>query len=300
MVRVRFISKVLMTVSILSSIGVVAISTFNATRSYALGNAAKARCANNLRGIGLGLIQYSNENRFFPHMKALKTPNDEKDVSNAYRTLIYFKYIDEAKVFRCPANRTPIVKLGKAVLENPKFFRWGQSKAAKTSEKPIFSKVDPGVFQNSHLDYTYLRKNLNSSRARSDTIIAADKALAVISHEPIKCAQCKKSQDEGKFCMYCGNKYPKIEYLYCPKCMKRYDKAKYSKTCPTDKSALGALPLNPGNHSDGFNILFGDGHVDFKKSSDEAIMLKLVKLLHMGSFGKKKAKVDKKKPVKKK
>ncbi|MDF1663049.1 MAG: hypothetical protein P1V97_14840, partial [Planctomycetota bacterium] len=39
-----------------------------------------------------------------------------------------------------------------------------------------------------------------------------------------------------------------------------------------------------GNHSDGFNVLYGDGHVDFVKTSEEELCRRLVERLHMGSF----------------
>lgn len=277
--------RFLFTVIIFLGIGAGSLAMFEATQTYALGKGTKARCANNLRGIGLGLIQYSNENRFFPHMKNLATPNDEKDVSKVYRTLIYFKYIDEPKAFRCPSNKTPYVKPGKAVLNNPKLFRWGSAKPGKNAKKPIFTKVDPGVFQNSQLDYTYLRKKVNSSSARSDTIIAADKALSLLPYKALKCTKCMKSQPEGKFCMYCGKKYPVIVYRYCSKCKKQYDQSMHPKICPTDKTLLKELPKHPGNHSDGFNILYGDGHVDFVKPNEKLEITRLVKALHMGSFG---------------
>ncbi|MDF1661493.1 MAG: hypothetical protein P1V97_06955, partial [Planctomycetota bacterium] len=39
-----------------------------------------------------------------------------------------------------------------------------------------------------------------------------------------------------------------------------------------------------GNHSDGFNVLYADGHVEFVKTSEEDLCQRLANRLHMGSF----------------
>ncbi|MDF1662153.1 MAG: type II secretion system protein [Planctomycetota bacterium] len=198
--------------------------------------ANKQKCANNLRGIALGLIQYSNENRFFPHMQPLATPNLPTDVAKVFRTLIYFKYIDNAEVYICPSSEDFPIQVDDAVTNNPKQFQWNSAAASGSNQKPIFAPPDPDITDANflQLSYTYLRRKVNSSSARSDTIIGADKAV-------------KEDFDAAD-------------------------------------TGTGTAAGPTGNHTDGFNIMYGDGHVDYAKTSEEAIMTRMTQRLHMGTF----------------
>jgi prepilin-type N-terminal cleavage/methylation domain-containing protein/prepilin-type processing-associated H-X9-DG protein len=200
--------------------------------------ANKQKCANNLKGIGIALILYSNDYRFFPHMQALNQPNAAADVSKVYRTLIYFKYIDNAEVYICPSSEDFHIVPEDAVVNNPKQFQWKNAAASGSNTKPILAAAaDPDIFSDQdflQLSYTYLRRKVNSSSARSDTTIAADKAV-------------KEDFDSSD-------------------------------------SGVGTNAGPVGNHSDGFNILFGDGHVTFTPTSEESIMTRMNTRLHMGQF----------------
>lgn len=199
-------------------------------------SALKAQCANNLRGIGTALILYSNDYRFFPHMQALNTENSEADVSSVYRSLVYFKYIDNTQAYICPSSEDFHVEQSDAVVDNPKLWTWEGGQASGT--KPILDKNgDPGVMQNSELSYTYLRRKVNASSARSDTMLAADKAV---------------SENQG----FSGVN---------------------NQSTSTDGDTVG-------NHDDGFNILYADGHVDFVVTAETGKMNRMVARLHMGSF----------------
>lgn len=194
--------------------------------------ANKQKCANNLKGLGIAMILYSNDYRYFPHMKPLDQPNTERDVSKVYRTLMYFKYVDDAEGFICPSSEDFFVQPSEEAVENPRI--WGWEGAVSSGEKPIFgADPDPELLANLELSYTYLRRRLNASSARSDTIISADKAL-------------------------------------------RADACNISET--------SSNPEIPGNHSDGFNVAYADGHVSFRVNAELETMKKLVEKLHMGPY----------------
>jgi prepilin-type processing-associated H-X9-DG protein len=197
--------------------------------------ANKQKCANNLKGIGLAMILYSNDYRFFPHMQSLNAPNKSSDVAKVYRTLIYFKYIDNSEAYICPSSEDFYIERSDAVLNVPKQFAWKSATASGSNTKPVHSGPDPDLFTDpkfTELSYTYLRRKVNSTAARSDTMIAADKAI-------------------------------KDDF---------------------DSAASSPISGPVGNHSEGFNILYGDGHVNFVSSSETAIMTRMVKRLHMGYF----------------
>jgi prepilin-type processing-associated H-X9-DG protein len=194
--------------------------------------ANKPLCANSLKGIGIAMILYSNDYRFFPHMQALNVPNKSTDVAKVYRTLIYFKYLDNAEVYICPSSED-FIQPSQEMINDPKKFGW--KGVVADGRKPIHSGPGPDLFTDPDfldLSYTCLRRSVSVSAARSDTMIAADKAI-------------KDDFDSAVSSPYSG-------------------------------------PV--GNHSDGFNILYGDGHVNFASSSETTIMTRMVKRLHMGAF----------------
>jgi prepilin-type N-terminal cleavage/methylation domain-containing protein/prepilin-type processing-associated H-X9-DG protein len=195
--------------------------------------ARKQACANNLRSVGLALIQYSNDYRFFPHMKDGKTQNDVNDVSKVFRTLIYFKYLDNAEAYICPSSEDFPIQVDDAVINNPKQFQWGSPSASGTNQKPILGGRDPDVSQNGQLSYTYVKRRIASAHARSDTMLSADKAVR-----------------EGSDVAQSGNGTGEVA----------------------------------GNHSDGFNVLFADGHVKFVNTAEENACKRLAARLHLGTF----------------
>lgn len=133
------------------------------------------RCANNLRMIVQAAIQYSNEHRFFPHMTRLASPNTEEQVSDALRTLVVMGYLEHPELFHCSAFHD-----GHALhleSENPRLWDWSQSTNSNPSGLPIHNSSNLSVHHNKELSYTYLRRKVNSSSARSDTMILADKAI---------------------------------------------------------------------------------------------------------------------------
>lgn len=137
----------------------------------------KQKCANNLKGIGIALILYSNDYRFFPHLGPEAGENSERDVSKIYRQLVHLKYIDQPEVFICPSSEDLMMDFG--MVKEGQESRWSWRKdAANADEKSRYAGADwdPGVMQNHELSYTYLRKKMSASAAAGRHILAADKA----------------------------------------------------------------------------------------------------------------------------
>lgn len=126
----------------------------------------------------VGAILYSNEHRFFPHMMALAQPNSEEQVSDVFRTLVYMGYLENPKILHCSAYDDD-GPTSFDVYKGPEHWDWGQSANSKPGGLPIHNSSKVNVFQNRELSYTYLRRKVNSSSARSDTMIMADKSILV-------------------------------------------------------------------------------------------------------------------------
>lgn len=183
--------------------------------------AGKVKCANNLKGIAIASILYSNDLRFFPHMTDRKKENSAENVTDVFRTLVQRKYIDTPETFVCPNSDDLTMSGSNDVLlnGNPKEWDWMAPKSPGVAA--IKDPTTLSVFDNDQLSYTYRRKFLNGSNTRSDTFLAADKSLM---------------------------------------------------SNPGDEQ---------GNHIDGFNAVFADGHAEFIPVSDRALMKTMYEQLRM-------------------
>lgn len=147
----------------------------------------KQKCANNLRGVALGMIQYSNENIYDPHMTELSKDHTNEEISDVYRSLIQLKYCDNAEIFICPRSNQNYRKPNETETINPRFWNWaGEENSAKPA---CIQSSGVDVLQNSELSYTYRRKKLRGDQGRSDDMITADKA---------------RKDSEGKGCHFDG------------------------------------------------------------------------------------------------
>ncbi|MDF1667557.1 MAG: hypothetical protein P1V97_37820 [Planctomycetota bacterium] len=134
----------------------------------------KQKCANNLKGVALGMIMYANERQYFPHMTELNKGHTNEEISDVYRTLIQQKYCENAKIFVCQQSNHSYLEANDIAVTNPKFWDWS---GKEDSAKPAClqsSRVD--VLKNSELSYTYRRNKLRGDSSRSDDMIIADKA----------------------------------------------------------------------------------------------------------------------------
>jgi prepilin-type processing-associated H-X9-DG protein len=134
--------------------------------------AGKQKCRNNLKGIGIAMILYSNDYRYFPHMTSLKKEHNKKHISDVYRTLIQFKYIDNAEVLICPKSEEAFAAAGKQATDKSRLWDWkGQT---GSNQAACRNSAGLDVYKNTELSYTYLR-GLGTSSSVSDKIITADK-----------------------------------------------------------------------------------------------------------------------------
>jgi prepilin-type processing-associated H-X9-DG protein len=233
---------------------------------------AKARCARQLKGLGSAAILYSNDYRYFPHMVGPKVEHNPADVSKVFRSLLALKYIDSHESFLCPANHKTPMKLDQSVLEKPKQFKWGQKSSSGNMKSPILDgQIDPSVFKNSQLDYSYRLKILAWNAAKSTTILMSDKTYQATPGKARLCKACKKSQKFGFYCMNCGIKYPPLTIGKCKKCGQLRAESSSAKFCRTDGQPYVEAVAVLKNHFNGHNILYADGHVTFHNITDETI-----------------------------
>ena len=172
-------------------------------------------CSRNLKSLAFASLVYASEHRYLPHMAWGNEAQSNEQVSDAFRTLYYYQYIDTTEVFLCPHSEDFEIKFSDKVLENPKKWDWKGELANNWKTPPVKRSSKMDVFMNLQLSYTMARKRINESTARSDTMILADKAIR-----------------------------------------------------------LGPDSAT-GNHNDGFNVAFVDGHVEFYPKEDTAIMKRL-------------------------
>jgi prepilin-type processing-associated H-X9-DG protein len=142
--------------------------------------AGKAKCHNNIKGLEIAMIMYSNDYRFFPHMTSLKKRHTEEHVSDVYRTLIQLKYMDNSEVFICPQSEEIFIQPAQIVMDDPKLWDWNGVSGSAVPACKAPSKLS--VYDNNELSYTYMGKMLNASRARSDDVMIADKSMRVDSN----------------------------------------------------------------------------------------------------------------------
>lgn len=137
-------------------------------------------CHSRLRTIGIGMILYTNDYRFFPHMTSLTGEHTPTDISKVYRTLIHFKYLDNPETFICPASTDKPQGAGwdgKVVEPKaPKLWTW-EGKLETAPVPPVLGPVGPGLADNTELSYTARRRALDGAKATSKDLLAGDKAV---------------------------------------------------------------------------------------------------------------------------
>lgn len=138
----------------------------------------KMKCSNNLRSIYAAMQLYANDYRFFPHMSAAHKDDSAEDVSTAFRTLIYLKYLDEPDALWCPSAEEYPAQSAGVVAKDPRKFTWELSSGAMPQRYPIFNKAaDPSIDLNENLSYSNRRKQLALCDANRDELLCSDKSI---------------------------------------------------------------------------------------------------------------------------
>jgi hypothetical protein len=142
-----------------------------------------SRCGSNLRQLGLAAIQYSDDKRFFPHVKGLRELDDGYDSNHAaksVRALQYYGYHDNPEGWICPSSSDTFVHItASAVQMDPRLWFWNGTSLPTTPtwRSPfVDGQPDPTLRETPELSYGWTRKGMNSN-ARSISLLSADRAV---------------------------------------------------------------------------------------------------------------------------
>ncbi len=137
------------------------------------------RCANNLKQIALAAVQYSDDNRYFPHVG----PIDKLDPGWAspvavkcVRTLAQLDYDDNPETFVCPSSRrdqaTPLSAWVPAKDGHP-------VAPAPLTPLPLYLAGNPSLDQVTNLSYGWTRRGLTTNCCGSCPLLVGDRSRAL-------------------------------------------------------------------------------------------------------------------------
>ena len=149
--------------------------------------AGKTKCSNNLRQVGLAMIQYGDDKRFLPHVSAilaLDGDNTTTDTPVSVRALVWYGYTDNPEGFICPDSDDDYFPISDAkVRDNMRL--WGWSGAWGAPKDPVREKTPPWqdggaggdlpLVETRELSYALTRKAYNRSVV-STRLLGADRA----------------------------------------------------------------------------------------------------------------------------
>jgi len=148
------------------------------------GRADRTKCANDLRQLALGCVQYCDDKGAFPHVgataaldRAGNTDPQGSDVApRCLRSLVYFGYLDNPEVFICPASVDQHTPFSPAVKANQKLFGWGgTTETWPASPIAVPGAKDGDLAALDDLSYGYTVKGLTMTSV-SNAPLAADRA----------------------------------------------------------------------------------------------------------------------------
>lgn len=147
-----------------------------------LGRAKKQRqlCANQLRQLGLGAIQYADDKRFYPHVRGLLELDGDINTSDTprnMRALMWYGYVFEPEGLICPASNDrarPVEGPARESLRN--WFWSGEYSQASLTRSPYQNGANPTLSETTELSYGWTRKGMNTL-VRSSALLAADRAI---------------------------------------------------------------------------------------------------------------------------
>jgi len=148
--------------------------------------AGKTKCSNNLRQVGLGMVQYGDDKRFLPHVAATRTldgDNATTDTPVSVRALVWYGYNDNPEGFICPDSDDSYVPIGDAnVRDNMRLWgwngAWGAPKSIRETTAPWRdggAGGDLSLVATPDLSYALTRRGYNRNVA-SNKLLGADRA----------------------------------------------------------------------------------------------------------------------------
>ncbi len=144
--------------------------------------ANRTKCSNNLRQVGLAMIMYADDKRFYPHVGptgSLDGDVTSSDSPRIARALLWYGYHDAPEGLICPDSYDLAWAGGNAptagVGAQGAWF-WGGGAVPATGLSPfVDGQSDPALDQTTELSYGWTRRGLSSNTPATATI-SADRA----------------------------------------------------------------------------------------------------------------------------
>jgi hypothetical protein len=151
------------------------------------GRSNRVKCSNNLRQLGLAAVQYGDDKRFLPHVRATKELDGaitSSDTARSVRALVWYGYHDNPEGFICPSSADLHVPVADAeVLDNMRLWGWqgsfGEPGSARNTTPPWRDEGaggDQALLETTELSYAYTRRGYNRN-VSSLKILMADRSL---------------------------------------------------------------------------------------------------------------------------
>jgi hypothetical protein len=143
--------------------------------------ANRAKCADNMRNLALAAIQYADDKRFFPHVDQLTHLDQDihsPDTPKIVRTLMWYGYTDDAKLWICPSSDDTFLPVrDPEIKKNPRLWTWGRHGQGDGRHCPLVQKgKDPNLADTTELSYGWTRRAMNNN-VRRIAPLAADRAV---------------------------------------------------------------------------------------------------------------------------
>ncbi|MBL4849695.1 MAG: DUF1559 domain-containing protein [Planctomycetes bacterium] len=143
--------------------------------------ASRIKCANNLRQIGLAIVQYGDDKRYLPHVKPTRELDGGIESNHSavkIRALIFYGYHDNPEGFVCPSSDdSALVVSDEEVRDNMRKWHWGRATNPNPRTAPwLDSASDPKGSESRELSYGLTRRGYNRN-VSSTKMISADRAV---------------------------------------------------------------------------------------------------------------------------
>ena len=151
--------------------------------------ANKTKCANNLRQIGLGAIQYGDDKRFLPHFNPTRVTDGDigtQDSTVSVRAIVWYGYHDNPEGFICPSSDDLHVAVTDGtIIDNMRLWgwagNWGAGQATRNVTPPWrdgYAGGDETLLQTSELSFSYTRRGYNRN-INSTKMLGADRGMRI-------------------------------------------------------------------------------------------------------------------------